>query len=258
MLTSALFTLHTAAQLALGSLGAAPATVPQHDTPAQGTPWCAPELKALEGDVCYHAGPLKKDDEPRVLVIFLHGLVQVGADWQHHQQRAIVRGAKRNGFGVLAPKGIDDGSDKYPGMVAWPTSMKAQKQHEAAVLAQWTHARAALAEADDRYDQVYVVGFSNGAYYGTSLATRGAFEADGYAVFAGGSYWGSATKRRPPIFVGVCSRDGTTVDRARDLVRALKRAKWPHRAETRKVGHTMTDAHLDHAIAYLREAAGED
>jgi len=245
VLASALLTLYTAAQLASGPL--APLA-----EDGEGTPWCAPELSTLAGDVCYHRGPPKKDDEPRVLVVFLHGLVQVGADWQHNQQRAIVRGAKRNGFGVIAPKGIDDGSAKYPGMVAWPTGTKARQQHEAEVLDQWRQARDTLADADDRYDRVFVVGFSNGAYYATSIATRGAFEADGYAVFAGGSFWGSATKRRAPIFVGVCSRDKTTVDRARELVRALKRAKWPHQAETRKVGHTMADAHLDHAMAYLR------
>ena len=32
---------------------------------------------------------------------------------------------------------------------------------------------------------------------------------------------------------------------------------WLHKAETRKVGHTIADKHLDHALTYLRAQTNE-
>ncbi|MEM1032444.1 MAG: hypothetical protein AAGN82_19010 [Myxococcota bacterium] len=225
-----------------------PADDAADDTPR---PWCAPELKAIaENGPCFYAG---EGDE---LVVFLHGLVQVGAGWQHQQQRAIVRGAKREGYSVLMPKGLVDANPKYPGMVSWPTSAAMQRDHEKALLAGWHEALEQLADESRTFSRVYVVGFSNGAYYGASLGLRGAFGlADGVAVFAGGGAWGAPPgPRRVPFFVGLCTKDATHRDAER-LVRVLKKAKWPHRVERRRVGHTMADAHLDHAIIYLRQSA---
>jgi predicted esterase len=237
---------------------AAALVVPTLAPPAQAgppQPWCAPELETLPGDVCFH-GHEDAVGAKRSLVIFLHGLVQQGAGWQHNQMRAAVRGGKRLGFSVVAPRGRLGANRRGKDMVAWPTSRKAQEQHEADVLAEW---RAAIASVEKRngaaFDEVFVVGFSNGAYYGSSLALRGAFEANGYAVFAGGSGFGAPVQdklRRAPIFVGIAGKDSTAKD-SRALARTLQKHGWPHRAETRKVGHTMADAHLDHAIAYLRK-----
>jgi predicted esterase len=220
-------------------------------------------MERLADDVCFHAG--KVDEQRRTLVIFLHGLVQKGAGWQHNQQRAILRGAKRLGFSVITPRGRDGANRRGPDMVAWPTSAKAQRDHEASVLAEWKAAIAAIEKRNgEPFDEIFVVGFSNGAYYGSSLALRGGFEANGYAVFAGGAGYGAPTAKeddRAPIFVGIAGKDGTAKD-SRSLAHTLKKHRWPHRAETRPVGHTMADRHLDHALDYLRtrvdDERGED
>jgi len=90
----------------------------------------------------------------------------------------------------------------------------------------------------------------------TSEALRGRLAVDGFAVFAGGASYGPATAvkkdERVPVFVGVAGKDKTTADDSRSLARTLKKHGWPHRSETRPVGHAIADAHLDHAIAYLR------
>jgi predicted esterase len=227
----------------------------------QASPWCAPELETLAHDVCFHT------EEPahggrRTLVVFLHGLVQEGADWQHNQQRGMVRGARRNHFSLIAPRGRA-GLNKSGGgaMVAWPTSRAAQEQHEAALLAEWLEAQRAIEQRSGKpFDEVFVVGFSNGAYYAASLALRGRFGADGFAVFAGGAGYGApaavAKEQRAPVFVGVAGKDKTAAD-SRALRRTLKKHGWPHRAETRPVGHAIADAHLDHALAYLRTQKDE-
>ena len=227
----------------------------------EAVPWCAPELETLAHDVCYHAEPAK-DGERRTLVVFLHGLVQEGADWQHNQQRGAVRGGKRNHFSVIAPRGRAGLNKNGAALVAWPTSRAAQEQHEAAMLAEWLEAQRAIEKrAGKAFDEVFVVGFSNGAYYAASLALRGRVDVDGFAVFAGGASYGAPTTvkkaERVPVFVGVAGKDKTTADDSRSLARTLKKHGWPHQTETRPVGHAVADAHLDHAIAYLRAQKDE-
>lgn len=214
--------------------------------------WCAPGLDVLSNDVCFHAQP--PHEGRRTLVIFLHGLVQDGAGWQHNQQLGIIRGGKRLGFSVITPRGVTGISRHGADMVAWPTGVEARQAHEATLHAQW---RTAIDEAEAKigqpFDEVFAVGFSNGAYYASSLLARAPFPIDGYGVFAGGmAYTPNQKERRSPVFVGICSKD-STAKQARELVDLLKKQRWPHKAETRKVGHAIADAHLDHALAYLRE-----
>ncbi|HHH11238.1 MAG TPA: DUF255 domain-containing protein [Sorangium sp.] len=220
-------------------------------------PWCAPELETLPGDVCYASDP--KQLPRRTLVVFLHGWVQHGMGWQYAQQRAIVRGAGRLGFSVLTPRGRTGASKKGgANIVSWPTGMEAQKKYEQALLDEWRSAQATIEQRQGApFDEVFVVGFSNGAYYASSLAMRGRLKVAGYAMFAGGSaYPPSAAKdMRAPVFLGICSKDNTATA-ARRLRDQLRRSGWPHRAETRTVGHTMADRHLDHALNYLRKQHG--
>src|SRR5438874_846075 len=61
------------------------------------------------------------------------------------------------------------------------------------------------------FDETFVVGFSSGAYYGSSLAVRSALDVDGYIVLAGGSGWvKDASGKRAPVFVGVSAADPST------------------------------------------------
>lgn len=214
-------------------------------------PWCAPGLKRLKHDICVHEEPAPKG-APRVLVVFLHGLVKTGTNWQHHHQRTLVRAAKRKGFSVLMPRGIDGGHPHYPNKVGWPVTAADQKKHEPRMFARWKAAQKKLESEGEPFDRVVIVGFSSGAYYDASLALRGALDVDGHAVIGGGGAWGGLrAKRRTPIFVGICSKDRTAAG-ARQLVDALKEAEWPHEAKSLDVGHTLEDAHLDAAIDYLR------
>lgn len=240
--------------------------MPTASTAAEGEsekPWCAPEFETLPGDVCYHADPSNKassEPERRTAVIFLHGLVPKGEGWQHNQHRGILRGAKTHGFAVFAPRGREGIRPKEPLTVAWPTSASAQKEHEAAVLAEWKAAIDLVEKRDGKpFDEVFVLGFSNGAYYAGSLAIRAPHPFDGYAVFAGGRAYGVPTpdpSRRAPVYVGICTKDSTAKD-GQSLAATLRKHDWPFKAEPRPAGHTVADKHLAHAIAYLREAAAE-
>ncbi len=195
-------------------------------------------------------------------MIFLHGVIKPDTTWQYAQERAIVRGAKRLGFTVITPRGRRGiGPKGMHDWWTWPTSVKAERELEDDVLAGWKQARAALeAKNGHPFKHVYIVGFSNGAYYATSLALRGKLAVDGYAVFAGGAgakyLTGPAAhvRRRPPIYVGYGLKDPAHKDPA-GLARALEKLGWKHKVHGRRgVGHSMTDAGLGEAWRFFRGA----
>jgi predicted esterase len=259
--------------LALATLVVAPLARAQEPVEPAAAGWCLPELVTLEGDVCWAPAPTPAATTPaavapsaatpmprRTLVIFLHGLLDDGAQWQLPLQRGMLAMAKHHGFALLAPRGLNGvGPGRLPRQIAWPAREDVRDQEEALLAKIMRARREAEAREGARYDEVFVFGFSNGAYYASSLALRGRLsDVDGYGVFAGGSAKSppsASGAARKPIFVGVASADRTTVQRSRELVRALARSGWPHRAMEAKVGHTVADAHVRAALAWLHARA---
>lgn len=220
--------------------------------------WCAAGFDEIEPGACYAPGPARPDGR-RTLVVFLHGLLDVGSGWQHAMQRGMALGGRRLGFSVLAPAGrVGAGPERRADQIGWPTSEAARAEVEDALVAEWARARAAVEKREGApFDEVFVVGFSNGAYYAASLALRGRLDVDGYAVFAGGGAPNgtvAAARRvtnRRPVFVAIAARDGTAKG-SRQLADALGQLRWPHDSWARPIGHAVGDAQLDRALSFLR------
>lgn len=219
--------------------------------------WCAPELETLPHDVCYAKGPASPAGK-RTLVVFLHGLTKLGSGWQYNPQKGMVRAGKRLGFSVLAPRGrtgLGDKAEKDE-TISWPTSNRTVEDE---VISEWMDAKALIEKRDGApFDEVFVIGFSNGAYFASSLALRGKLDVDGYGIFAGGSA-GKGTvassknvKNRRPVFLAIATKDETTSKKAKELGKALKELKWPHASMSKPVGHTIGDEQLDKSLSYLR------
>ena len=167
--------------------------------------WCAPETEAVAEDVCFFDGNLP---ERRTLVIFLHGVIARNTTWQWTQERAIVRDARQFHFAAIMPRAPAVGPGGAGGF-AWP----GPRTDSAALVAPWRTAQDALeARAGRPFDEVFVVGFSSGAYFATALALRDQAKVDGYAVLAGGMPMEPAkdVSHRAPIFIGVSKEDGST------------------------------------------------
>lgn len=235
-----------------------PEAAPDDAPESKDEAWCHAELETLEHHVC--AFVESKDEPSDTLVIFLHGVVKSESGWQYNQQRALVRAAKVNHFDLLAPRGRRGiGPKDMEDWWTWPTRSSAQKTLEPELFDEWRAAKKLLEQRRGKdYTKLIVVGFSNGAYYASSLVLRDAFEADGYATFAGGgANYLEATakriKRRPPVYVGWGLQDKSAKKDAAGFAKLLKRLGWRHRAKARpKVGHTMTDAGLKEAMGFLR------
>jgi predicted esterase len=221
------------------------------DSRAEAEPpaWCAPEVEALADGVCHIDGGQKGDR--RTLVIFLHGAIAKGTTWQWTQERALLRQAKQAKFEAIFPR-APLGSNGY----LWPGSVKAQDAAEDELVAGWRAAQALLeGRAGRPYDEVFVMGFSSGAYFASSLALRAGINVDGYAVFAGGASYPPRpgdSPRAVPVFVGVCADDEQTAGDSRSVGAALAARGWPHRVDEQHVGHMFSDVHVVHAASYLR------
>jgi predicted esterase len=215
-------------------------------------PWCAPEVAELSDHVCYFEGGTPADGR-RTLVIYLHGALAMTPGFAYLQQRAMALHARRHDFTVLMPTSPSDGVG-----YVWPTAQSTQREQEPAILAGIKKARADLEKrVGHRFDEAFVVGFSSGAYYGSSVALRGALDVDGYIVLAGGSSWVrpelAATARRAPVFVGVSAADPQTAGHSRALAGSLATLRWPFKVEERNAGHMVDWTFVAHGIAFLRE-----
>jgi predicted esterase len=215
--------------------------------------WCAPEVEELSSGVCHVDGGQRGDR--RVLVVFLHGAIAQGTTWQWTQERALLRQAREGGFEAIFPR-----APLGPSGYVWPGSTKAQEAQEEEIARGWRAARTLLEERAGRpFDEVFVMGFSSGAYFASSLALRGRLDdVDGYALFAGGAAYAPRAGSAPhalPVFVGVCADDPQTADDSRSVAAALNARGWPHRVDEQHVGHMFSDVHVVHAAGYLRAAA---
>ena len=233
------------------------AGAPDGSAPAPSGPWCAEEFETLPGEICLYTPPVAKPIT--TLVIFLHGVVKAGSDWQYNQQRAAARVAMQNGFVVLMPRGrMGAGSQKFFDHWNWPTSVAGQKLHEREVLEEWRRARTIVEARRERpFERLYVIGFSAGAYYAASLALGNRFAANGFAAFAGGGASRDSARRlarvrpRIPIYVGWGLKDKARRDPEK-LAKVLKAAGWPHKASARRgVGHAMTDSMVADAMSFF-------
>jgi predicted esterase len=229
-------------------LGAIP--VPTPDPHAK--PWCAPEIESLPGDVCYLDGDVANEkNQRRTLVVFLHGAVAKNTTWQWNHMRGMQKLAKGDHVDILFPR-----SPRSEVGYVWPGSALAQEKVEQGLFDQWANAKELLEQrAGKKYDEVFVMGFSSGAYFVSSLAMRGRLDVDGYAAFAGGQAQAarpSAIEHFAPVYVGVCSKDEGSAAHSRTFAGALSMAGIPRAVGEQPVGHGLSHVHFNSALGYLR------
>lgn len=240
------------AALGVACMVGAPATADAAPSKKAPAAWCGDGFEALPGDVCHIDGRAKNQaGGKRTLVIWLHGLIGTKTDWSQKHQKMLQRVAKASNVEVLFPKAPEIPGNAY----GWPGTAEAQKEKEGALIDQWMAAKTTLEKRDNKsYDEVFVFGFSSGAYFASSLAMRGRLDVDGYAVFAGGQPMPAQppVTHYAPVFVGVCADDPQTANHSRSFGGSLAGAGIPRMVSEQHVGHGLSEVHWAQAIAYLR------
>jgi predicted esterase len=222
-------------------------------TPAASEPaWCSSEVETLSDGMCHiDGGQPTGADGRRTLVIFLHGAIARNVTWQWTQERALLRQAKQGGFSALFPR-----APLSAGGYVWQLRGPDRDRVEEALIQSWKFAQKTLEARNGKpFDEVFVMGFSSGAYYVGSLAIRGRMEVDGYATFAGGlggPAGSGAPAHRAPVFIGVCADDRQTAPDSRSLAGALAGRGIVTAVDEQRVGHMFSDVHVLHAVSFLR------
>jgi len=233
--------------------------------------WCVEGATTLADGMCYFEPPpveagkgdgTAPSQPANTLIVFLHSLVRADSDWQYEQQRLMMRTASAMNVALLMPRGrVGIGPGRDPRTVAWPGSPNTQELYEAAVLSEWDRARTSVeAKRGQRFSRLLIFGFSNGAYYGTTLAVRNRYPADGYGLFAGGTgskynrLLASRSGAKVPVFVGYGTKDPAHAD-MQSLARMLGDLGWPHQVKAANIGHWVSDAQLQSAIRFLVHSA---
>jgi predicted esterase len=217
-------------------------------------PWCSPEVSELSDHTCWFDGGVPADGR-RTLVVYLHGAYAATPGFQHLQQKALAIQAKHHSFTLLLPT-----APRTPNGYLWPGSQVKQEEHEQAILEGIARSKAELERKQGkRFDETFVVGFSSGAYYASSLAVRSAIDVDGFIVLAGGSSWvrpaAGSNAKRAPVFVGVSAADKQTASHSRAFGGTLAALGWPRRVEERDVGHLVDWGFMARGISWLRSVS---
>ena len=148
--------------------------------PARANEWCIEGLSALDEETCY-IFPIA-NEKPRELLIYLHGIVSPapGADAQRVFQTIVMHASLRGGVVAMIPRGrrgIGPGASKD--WWAWPTTPSDYSKYANAILTSFTEHKVALEKiAGAPFLRTYLAGSSNGAYFLTTVALHGAFQAD--------------------------------------------------------------------------------
>ena len=149
--------------------------------------------ETLPNGLCHINGGQKDQDVARSS-IFLHGAIAKDVDWQWLQERALTRQAKQSQLrGGLRARAARSGRLRVAGHGA-----PSQEKLGAGPHRRLERGASVPREAKRKpYDEVFLMGFSSGAYFVSSLALRGRVKFDGYASFAGGA--GGAGRARRPV-----------------------------------------------------------
>lgn len=216
--------------------------------------WCPEGFEIGPQDTCF-AIPDKHDGATPVLV-YLHGMYSGHGS---PEEWRLVRGAVDRGFAVVVPRG-------KRGLCAWKAELKDHfcwpqevddPQAFKNVVAEWDRV---LWQVDALLEpgthKRYVLGYSNGGFFATYLATHGLFFADGYAIVNGGLLdpSPSATLPRSASMLLIAARDDARHG-PKDIHDAFTKGGVPHAWCARPGAHALTAEDVDAALRFFKHDA---
>ncbi len=240
-------------RMPLGAAGLVPETPEQPQAKAD---WCPATMEAMRGDGCF-AAPASPTHAP--LLVYIHGMYGAeGAPDEATRQERVVRLGVQKGFAVLIFRG-EKGECKnaqIPDYVCWPSNPRNEADGPAFV-ARWQPALDDAAKRTGGSSPRYLLGFSNGAYFASLIATRALVKFDGVAIAHGGPVEPTrSTGPKPPLLL--ISADDDPSDGEMGLLdQELAREEWPHVVVAREGGHALLDWDVDVALTFFQRIQKE-
>jgi predicted esterase len=219
--------------------------------------WCGEGLEAIAGGGCF-AASRSVARGPATLLVYLHGrYAPEGTSDELERQSRVARLATARGYAVLALRGMQ-GQCTDPQLASWwcwPSNERNAGDGPAFV-ARWS---VALAEAERRARPAHrvLLGFSNGGYFASLIASRALAPFDAVAIaHAGPVEPMTPTGAAPPVLLVDADDDPSGPEVSR-LDAALTRASWPHDLVVREGGHALGDWDVAMALTFFDRARRE-
>jgi predicted esterase len=219
------------------------------DAPAE---WCAPGFEPIRGHACF-ARDGTKSSAP--LILYLHGrYARDGASDEIDRQRRLALRATALGYAVLALRGRlgTCASPELASWYCWP-STESNAGAAPAFVNGWA---AALEAAQERARprQRFLLGFSNGGYFASLIASRGLLEVDALVVAHGGPVEPMRPLRGSPPVLLLSADDDIAQNEMIRLDEELTHEHWAHDSYARAGGHGLTDGDIDAALTFFSRA----
>ena len=190
------------------------------------------------------------------LVLYLHGMYPPDAPQQAHaQERRLAAQAEGLGVAVLAPRGLPglcDWSPEFSHWLCWPTAQRQLPRVQEILdrlAPQLRHTSARLGRSSM---SPVVVGYSNGGFFATVIASHTRLPVSGYAILHGGGVEPMLfpEERMAPVLLVAAEDDAAQAPRMKALHARLDEAGWPHEFGIRPGGHALSDEDLVRALTF--------
>jgi poly(3-hydroxybutyrate) depolymerase len=213
-------------------------------------PWCPEGFEVGPQDTCF---AIPDDAGPGTpVLVYLHGMYEGHGS---AEEWSLVRSATDRGFAVIMPRGRR-GLCAYKAELkdhfCWPQEPEDPEAFKSLVR-EWNRV---LWQVDALMDggthKRYVLGFSEGGYFASFLATQGIFRAEAFAIVNGGRLAPKPTTGAVPVALIAAQADAEQRPKMKELHETLARAGWPHAYCARPGGDALSEADLEAALGFFR------
>jgi predicted esterase len=216
--------------------------------------WCPEGFEVGPGDTCFAVPEPHNKDTP--ILVYLHGMYTghgSAEEWE------LVKGATKRGFAVVIPRG-------KRGMCAWKAELKdyfcwpqeaEDPQAFKSIIGEWDKVLWQVdAILEGGTHKRYVLGFSNGGFFASFVATHGLFGGQAYAIVNGGQLAPPPKPAKPaPLLLVSATEDADQGPKMKELHEGLSKVGWSHAYCTRSGPHRLAADDVDAALRFFEHEA---
>ncbi len=226
------------------ALGSAPALV------------CPKDFVVVDGEACL---ALPRDRKASKILLYFHGRIPEAALFESSWEfGGVARYATERGFAVLAmrgERGLCNWSEEVRHAWCWPTSIEPVEPTQVIVarIGKALKATAVAIHSSSTLMAPYVLGFSNGGFFASLLASDSKLEFSAFAIAQGGDVFGQhfTSERAKPTVLLLAKGDQHQFPRMQKLEAAMKAAGWKPESIVREGEHSLTPEDIKVAIDFL-------
>jgi predicted esterase len=218
--------------------------------------WCAAGLEPIVGGGCFAPAPAPATGadagKPAALLVYLHGRYAPETEAEEMERQArVARLGTARGYSVLTLRG-KQGQCTDPTLATWwcwPSNER-NATDGAAFVASWG---VALAEAERRAHPAHrvLLGFSNGGYFASLIASRGLLPLDAVTVAHAGPVAPMTPVRTKPPMLLIDADDDPSSAEILHLDADLTRETWPHAMVIREGTHALPEWDVEMALTFF-------